>query len=193
MRSSKRAVTWAALEPSVALVDGDRRWRRRTARRRRRPAQVGEERLGGQLGAGSGPGVAGRQDPPVHRHQVGGEEDLGGQVLLDLGRVAVVEEAVGDDVLVDGAERVRRRGRPAGTGDAAGGVDDDAGRLDQVGVEQRGQGQRGGGDVAAGRGHEAGALEVGAVAFGQAVDGFGEERGLVVVEAVPARVERARP
>ena len=51
------------------------------------------------------------------------------------GRVPVVEQPVGGEVLVDGAERVAWRRRPAGAGHAAGGVDDDARRLDQPGVD----------------------------------------------------------
>ena len=64
--------------------------------------------------------------------------------------------------------------------------------VDETGVEQRRQGERRGRHVAAGRGDEPGALQVGAVALGQAVDGLGEQVGLVVLEAVPLRVQRRR-
>ena len=99
------------------------------------------------------------------------------EVLLDLGRVAVVEQAVGVEVLVDGAERVVGLGGPAGAGDAAGGVDDEPGALDEPGVEQRGEGERRRRDVAAGRGDEPGADELLAVPLGQAVHGLGEQLG----------------
>ena len=162
-----------------------------------------DERLGGvgvaqgvqqdrrrQVGAGRRAGVAGGQDAPVHRRQVRREQHRGVEVLLDLGGVAVVEEAVGVEVLVDGAEgRVGLRAA-TGAGDPAGGVDDHAGALDEAGVEQRRQGERGGRDVAAGRGDEPGADQLLAVALGQAVGGLGEQGRLVVLEAVPLRVQR---
>ena len=100
-------------------------------------------------------GVAGGEDAPVHRREVRREQhlDVGagdvGQALLDLGGVPVVEQAVGREVLVDRAERGGGLGRPAGARHPAGGVDDDARRLDQPGPQQRGERQDGGGDVAA--------------------------------------------
>ena len=119
----------------------------------------------------------------------------GAEVLLDLGRVPVVEQPVGGEVLVDGVRTsVVAVGGAAGAGDAAGGVDDDARVVSiEAGVEQRRERQRRRRDVAAGRGDEPGALQLGAVQLGQAVHGLGEQLGLVVLEAVPARVQRRRP
>ena len=92
--------------PSVAFVDGE-------------PSVDDDERLAGvrrrgarraatsvvSVDAGGRAGVAGGQDAPVHRREVRREQHLGAEVLLDLGRVAVVEQPVGGEVLVDGAER----------------------------------------------------------------------------------------
>ena len=64
-------------------------------------------------------GVAGGEDASVHRRQMGREQDLSrraghrGEVLLDLRGVAVVEQAVGGEVLVDRAEA---GGRPSAAG-----------------------------------------------------------------------------
>ena len=82
----------------------------------------------------------------------------------------MIEQAVGGEVLVDRAERVRGRRHAAGAGHAARRVDDDPGALDQAGIEQRGQRQRGGRDVAAGRRDQRRAGQLLAGALGQAVD-----------------------
>ena len=118
------------------------------------------------------------------------EQHLRVEVLLDLRRVAVVEQAVGVEVLVDGAERGVGLGGPTGARDATRRIHDEPGALDEAGVEQRGERERRRGHVAAGRGDESGADEVLAVALGQPVDGLGEQLGLVVLEAVPLRVQR---
>ena len=168
VRSSYRAVRWAAVRPQ-----------RRLGRRRR--ASHDHERLVGvappaarraapsvvdRLGR---PGVAGGEDAPVHRGQVGREQHLGPGDLLDLGRVAVVEQAVGGEVLVDRAERACSPWAAARHRTRRGGVDDDAGRLDQPGPHERGQGQRRGGHVAAGGGDRGGPGELGPEQLGQAV------------------------
>ena len=82
-------------------------------------------------------------------------------------------------------------GPPARAGHAAGGVDDDAARLDQPGPQQRGQGQRGGGDVAAGRGDQGGAARArrGTARAGRRRSSASSS-GRRVVLAVPLRVER---
>ena len=81
--------------------------------------------------------------------------------LLDLRGVPVVEQPVGGEVLVDRVEVGVRLGSPARARHPAGGVDDDALRLDQAGPDQRGQGQRGGRRVAAGGGDQRGAGQIG--------------------------------
>ena len=63
--------------------------------------------------------------------------------LLHLGGVAVGQQPVGREVLVDRPEVQRLLEAAAGARDARGGVDDDARRLDQAGPHQRGQGQPG--------------------------------------------------
>ena len=60
----------------------------------------------------------------------------------------------------------------------------------EPGVEQRRERERRRSDVATGGGDEAGALELGPVSLGQAVDRLGEQLGLVVLEPVPLRVQR---
>ncbi len=78
-----------------------------------------------------GSGVAGGQDAPVHRSQVGCEDDLGADGLLDLGGVTVIEQAVGGEILVDRVEVGVRLGCPACSGNPAGGVDHDPRGFDE--------------------------------------------------------------
>src|SRR5690606_27355919 len=118
----------------------------------------GEQRLGAR-GLGRA-GVAGGEDAAVHRGEVGGEQDGGTGDLLDLRRVAVVEEAVGGEVLVDGAERGGGLGRPAGSGHAARRVDDHAGGLHRAGAHERGEGERRSRRVAPGDGDVGGGGDV---------------------------------
>ena len=83
-----------------------------------------------------------------------------------------VQQPVGGEVLVDRAE-VQRLLEPApGARHARGGVDDDAGRLDQAGAQQRGQGQAGRRRVAPGGGDEGRPGQVVPEQLGQAVDGL---------------------
>ena len=107
--------------------------------------------------------MAGRQDAPGHRDQVGQEVDTGGagvgvrgqagsgaqrrELLLDLGDVAVAAEAVGADALVDLAEMELRLGLAAGARDPALGVDDEI--ADQPGPGERRERQERRGRVAA--------------------------------------------
>ena len=107
VRSSKRAVTWAMLLPSVALVDGEAS----LTYDERLVAVVAGQRVEQRrpcVTSPAGPGVAGGQDAPVHRREVRGEQHLGADLLLDLRRVAVVEQAVGGEVLVDACRTARR-------------------------------------------------------------------------------------
>ena len=187
VRSSYRAVRWTAFVPSVALVDGAARAHGHERLAGVAPRQRGEQVVGGdRLGR---PGVAGGEDAPAHRGQVGREEHLGPGDLLDLGRVPVVEEAVGREVLVDRGEERRVLEPAPGPGHPGRGVDDDAGRLDQALLHERGQGQRGRRHVAAGGGDQPRPLEVGPVELGQPVHRVGQQLGLVVREAVPPRVQ----
>ena len=120
-------------------------------------------------------GVAGGQDAPHHGGQVRGEEHLGPEDLLHLGGVAVGQQAVGHEVLVDRPEVQRVLGRAPGSRDARGRIDDDPAGLDQPGPQQRGQGQPGRRRVAAGRGDQRGAAEVAPEQLGQAEDGLAQE------------------
>ena len=61
---------------------------------------------------------------------------------LDLGRVPVVQQAVGGEVFVDCAEGGVGLRRPAGATHAAGGVDDNAGGLDQARLHEWAEGER---------------------------------------------------
>ena len=69
--------------------------------------------------------VAGGQDPPDHRGQVGGEQHRGAEALLHLGGVPVVEQPVGDEVLVHRAEVEALLRRPPGPGHPTGRIDDE--------------------------------------------------------------------
>ena len=135
-------------------------------------------------GAG-GAGVTGGQDPPGHGGQVGGEEDLGPDGLLDLGRVPVGEEAVGGEVLVHRGEVHGRRRVPSGARGPGGGVDDDPAAGDEAGPDQGGQGQGGGRRVTARRGHQGGPVQGRAEELGEAVGEAAEETGRLVFRSVP--------
>ena len=158
VRSSCRAVTWAQLEPRVALVEGDpsvtttngssayaSRWRSSSAAVEVSPV---------------GRGVAGGQDAPVHRRQVRREEHGRAERLLDLGRVPMIEQAVGREVLVHRAERrVRLRGAPC-PGRTGRRVHDDPVGDHQPGAHERRQGQHRGRRVAARSGDVIGAEDL---------------------------------
>ena len=153
VRSSARTVTCAVLEPSVGLGRG-----RRVAHDDERLSVVRLVQHVEQLARRErrvrrrGPGVASGEDPPVHGREVRREEHLRAEVLFDLGRVPVVEQPIGDEVLVRAAERVLASSR---AGHAACGIDHDAGRLDQPGSSERRKRERGCGRVATGCGDEA--------------------------------------
>src|SRR5438477_577286 len=59
-----------------------------------------------------------------------------------------------------------------------------------LGDGERAQGQRGGGHVPAGHGDEAGIADLAPEELGKAVDGLPEQVGMLVLLAVPLRVER---
>ena len=114
-----------------------------------------------------------------------------GQLLLDLGDMAVATDAVRRDALVDLAEEQVRLGLATGARDAALGVDHEV--ADQAGPRERRQGQQGRGRVAAGRADDRDrcvdqGLELGAMELRQPVDRVVEEVGPRMLEAVPARV-----
>ncbi len=117
------------------------------------------------------------------------EQHLGSDDLLDLGGVAMVEQAVGGDVLVGGAEQAGVLQRATGAAHAGDRVDDDARRLDRTLAHEGRQGEARRRDVAARRGDQPGALELAAVQLGQPVDRLGEQLRLVVLEPVPAGVQ----
>ena len=62
-----------------------------------------------------------------------GEQDRGSETLLHLGGVPVVEEPVGDEVLVHRPEVEVVLRSPAGPGDPAGGIDEEGGRRHRAG------------------------------------------------------------
>ena len=114
-----------------------------------------------------------------------------GQLLLDLGDVAVAADAVRLHALVDLAEHQVRLGLATGARDAALGVDHEV--ADQPGARERRQGEQGRGRVAAGRADDRDRrvdqrLELGAMELRQPVDRVVEEVGPRMLEAVPARV-----
>ena len=131
--------------------------------------------------------------PRDHGGEMRGEEHLGAQDLLHLGRVAMGQQAVGREVLVDRPEVQRVLGGPPGARDARGGIDDDPAGLDQPGPHQRGQGQAGRRRVAAGGGDQRGPGEVAAEQLGQPEGGLGQQLRRRVLLAVPGRVEARDP
>ncbi len=115
----------------------------------------------------------------------------GGELLLDLGDVAMTAEAVGLHVLVDFAEHHLGLRIAAGAGDAALRVDDEV--PDEPGTRQGSERQQRRRGVAAGRTDQRDrgvyeGLELGTMQLGQAVDGDVEKLGDGVLESVPARV-----
>ena len=121
-------------------------------------------------GAGRDAHVDGREDAAIDRDEVRRERHRPADPLLDLGAVAVVEDAVGRHAAVDFGE-VRPLGRClAGAGDARLGVDDDvAVGGEQAGFGQRRQGEQGGGGVAARVGDELRPGDGAALPLGEAV------------------------
>ena len=192
VRSSSRTWTRTWLLPVTCLVAGgvgDDRHERLVG------VGVGVQLV--ELGLADRPGradVAGRQDAAGHRDEVGQEVDRDdprvgagsrpsrggdrGQLLLDLGDVAMTAEAVRLDALVDLAEMEVRLRLATGARDAALGVDDEV--ADEPGPGQRRERQERRRRVAARRADDRDRRvderrELGAVELGQAVDGLLEE------------------
>ena len=139
---------------------------------RRRRLAVGQDDEEGLVGVGLREGgvdrlavaadVDRREDAAVLRQEVGHEGHLDraagglGELLVELGEVAVLGDVVGVVALGDlGVERALLR-RAAGAGDAGGEVDDDVVGVDDAGLEQRQEAVDAGRGVAAGAGDEAG-------------------------------------
>ncbi len=115
----------------------------------------------------------------------------GGELLLDLGDMAVTAEAVRLHVLVDLAVHHLGLGLAPGAGYAALRVDHEI--PDQAGAGQGRERQEGRCRVAAGGADERDRCvdeggELGSMQFRKAVDGHVEELGRRVLEAVPARI-----
>ena len=100
VRSSKRTVTCAVLEPVVALVAGGSSVTHHERLVGVELAVGGEQRRGAQAVDG-GPRVTRGEDAPRHRHEVRREQHLHrlpadvGERELHLGGVAMREQAVG--------------------------------------------------------------------------------------------------
>ena len=120
--------------------------------------------------------------------QLGGGRDPERQLLLDLGRVPVRGDLVGDDVLAGHRQVGGLVERPPGAGDALLGVDHDVG--DQPGAGERREREQRRGRVAARVGDDRGAGDLLAVQLGQPVDGLAEQLRARVL-AVPALVASA--
>ena len=193
-------VRWSTRSGDVDAVGPHRGLGRRRplAHHHERLATVGigqdREHLVGAGGAGW-PGVAGCENPAVHGSQMGREEHLHvgagvpGHRHLDLRGVAVGEQPVGGEVLVNRAERGVGLGRPARSRHPAGRVDDDPCRLNRAGRHQGGEGQGGRGHIAAWCGHQLGLPDPVAEQLGQAEDELTEQLGRGVLLAVPVRVQ----
>ena len=126
----------------------------------------------------------------VERHQAGLElhGELGAQqreLLLDLGRVAVGGDLVGNDVLARIGEVGALVERAPCAGDALLGVDDDI--LNQPGAGQRREREHGRGRIAARVGDDARRGDARAMQLGEPVHGLAQQLRLGV-GAVPALV-----
>ena len=142
------------------------------------------------------PHIDGREDAPVHRHQMRGEADdhlaPGGErkFLVELGHVAVMADAIGVEAFRDFREQHGLLRRPARAGHARLGVDHDLIEIDRLGLDQRDQRKFGATGVAAGIGDQPRLLDLAPVDFGEAVDRLLLQLGRVVLVAVPFGVSR---
>ncbi len=114
-----------------------------------------------------------------------------GELLLDLGDVAVAAQAVRPHVLIDLAEHHLGLRLASGAGHSALGVDDEV--ADEPGTCQGSERQEGRGRVAARRADQRDrrvdeGLELRSVEFREAIDGHVEQVGRGMLEAVPARI-----
>ena len=118
--------------------------------------------------------------PPVHGHEVGSEDDFdrfaspaghGRQHLVDLGGLPMQADVVGSEALVALGEMVFQLGRPARDRDAALGVDDDRGPLDQILGDERSK------------------EDPVAEQLGQTVDGFSQTGPIGVLMSVPVGID----
>ena len=96
-----------------------------------------------------------------------------GQLLLDLGRMAVFGDLVGEDVLARHRQVRRLVEGPPGPRDALLGVDHQI--RDQARSRKWCQAQQRGRRIAPGVGHDAGAGDPFAVQLGETVDGLAEQ------------------
>src|SRR5262249_28654507 len=109
--------------------------------------------------------------------------------LFDFRRVPVAADVVGRDALVALGKVGGELGRPAGPGNAAFAVHNDAVQRDVLAGDQRGQAEDGRLRVAAGVGDQRGRGEFLAVEFRQAVDRLGGVGQVLVALAVPLGVD----
>ncbi len=162
----------------------------------------------GLAGRPGRPDVGRGEDPPGHRDQVGQEVDRAegrrraavpglalarGQAgfLLDLGHVAVAADGVGLHALVDLTEHQLRLRLPAGSRDAALGIDHHVAQEARPG--ERGEGQDRGRGIAAGRADDPDRrpgerAQLGSVKLRQAVHGARQQVRPGMLEAIPARI-----
>lgn len=140
-------------------------------------------------------------DAAVGRHQVrdevhveGGQSGGDGELLLDLGQVAVAGHAVGAHALVAFREDVRQIDFASGSGHAAHAARHDAFGRSELGRQDRGGREQDARDVAARAGDQFRGADLFAVAFGEAVDRAGEQsgRGMVDLVVLFVLVERAQ-
>ncbi len=143
--------------------------------------------------AASGAAVTRGEDAAHHGCQVGREEDLGSvpQDLLHFRGVAMRQQPVRREVLVDRSEVQRLLRTAAGAGDARRGIHHDAGGLHQAPACQGREGQPRRGGVAPRRGHERRTAQAVPEQFGEAVHRRAQQFGRCVLLAVPARIERS--
>ena len=109
--------------------------------------------------------------------------------LLHLGRVPMLEQAVGDEVLVDGAEGGVLLQCHARARHAASGIDDDPGRVDDAPAHQRRERERRRRRIAARHRDRTRTDDRVAVQLGQPVHELRQELGTLVRLVVPLRVQ----
>ena len=111
-----------------------------------------------------------------------------GELLVELGHVPVVADAVGVNAFGHLREQHLLLGRPPRAGHAGLGIDDDLVGIDRPRAEQRNERKLRAGGVAAGIGDEPRPLDRVAVELDQPVDCLFLQLGRVMLVAVPARI-----
>ena len=136
----------------------------------------------------SGLAIAGGKNAARHRNEMWREQHRRFQRHFHFSRMTMIEQGVGREASVDGAEAGRLLRLAARAADSRGGIDDQALRIDETTVHQRLQRDDRSCGVAAGGGHRFRATDRRAVQLRDAVDELAQQRRSLVLMAVPTLI-----